>query len=501
MFGPVTESNVKIDNRNIVSYGLSGGLAYDIEVSRKQNSSFFLSPFVEASWIVNQKKADYAEQNSVTDVWSTTSFRLGVRASLEFRNPVEPKVTEIIYIPGPEKVVMVTAPGKKGFVIMPNDNTISSKNITGYYPILPHVFFEKGNKEIPSRYIILSKGDAQAFNENDLGNYTKGDYSDKETNVNQLLITYYNVMNIYGYRMKNNPNEQLTLRGCDPEEKDGEACAMKVKNYLVGNFGINANRIKIVVESPKKPSGSSYSDPTFSDLLNDENRRVTFVFSNEEMYKPITYSIKDNSSIDNDIIFYIDKDVPLKSWELTLSGENKSIHYGPFTGNSERINPSELIGNSESGSYNAKLTIREKNGKTYEENISFNLNRDKETKNATRYLMLFDYNKSDAIFSYETKIKKEITPGMSSGNTVIVHGHTDIIGNEEANQKLSQERAEAAKSIIDKEVAREDRKIDVQAVGIGQKNVSYTFNNALPEGRMYNRNVFIESKPGNYGVK
>ena len=107
-------------------------------------------------------------------------------------------------------------------------------------------------------------------------------------------------------------------------------------------------------------------------------------------------------------------------------------------------------------------------------------------------IMIFDYNKSDPVMVYETKIRKEITPGMEVGNTVIVHGHTDIIGNEKGNLKLSQERSDQAKMIVDKELGKENKVIDVQSIGIGQTKVQYTCSNLNPEGRMYNRNVFVE---------
>jgi len=81
---------------------------------------------------------------------------------------------------------------------------------------------------------------------------------------------------------------------------------------------------------------------------------------------------------------------------------------------------------------------------------------------------------------------------MNVGNTVIIHGHTDIIGNVAGNQKLSQERADQAKKIVDDELGKENKKIDVQSIGIGQTIMQYTFDNGTPEGRMYNRNVFIE---------
>jgi len=492
MDGPVTEKGVKVQNRNDVPYGITGGLAYDIELSRKTRTSFYLTPFAEASWIVNQKKSDYyPEQNSVTDVWSTLSLRFGIRASWELRNPKEPRLVEerIVYVPTPQKVA---DPGKRVLVIMPTDNTIYSKSVNGYFPIHPYVFFEKGSQEIPSRYVMLSKTDAQNFKETDLENFRKNDMTVKEMNVNQLMVTYYNVLNIYGDRMRNNPNEQLTLRGCDPVEKDGEAYANKVKTYLVNNFGIDPNRIKIIVEPPQKISGSALTDPAFSSMIDDENRRVVFVFSNQDMYKPVPYTIREESSIDNDMIFSINDNVKFKNWTIAITGENKTMNFGPFKSNWERINPTPLMRGLDEGKFNAKVNINLQDGKQVSEDVDFKLYKERELKNASRYLMIFDYNKSDPVMVYETKIRKEIVPGMNTGNRVIVHGHTDIIGNEEGNQKLSQERADQAKKIIDNQLGRDNKKIDVQALGTGQSIMQYTFDNQYPEGRMYNRNVFVE---------
>ncbi|MGA2297818.1 MAG: OmpA family protein [FCB group bacterium] len=486
---PVTYNNVKVPDRPVASLGLTGGLAYDIQFSRGENKSFFVSPFFDYSWIASQRKSVISSaQNSTNDIWSTQTFRVGVRFSWESRNPDE-RLTQLIHDTIIREVV-VTPAGSKVSVIAPNN--IITKNVDGYFPILPYVFFDKGNNEIPSRYTMLSKNDAQNFNESDLGNYMKGDYTVKETNVNQLMLTYYNVMNIYADRMRKNPNEKLILRGSDPEEKDGEVCANKVKSYLVDNFGIDPARIMIVVESPKKPSGSMYTDPSFSGLLDEENRRVAFVFTNQDMYKPIPYTIRDESSIDNDMVFTVSGNVPFKTWDVTITGENRTKYYGPFTDNTERVNPAELMRFLEKGTYNAKVVITEENGSKTEENVSFTLLKEKEIRNASRYLMLFDYDKSDAIMTYETKIRKEITPGMNVGNTVIVHGHTDIIGNEAGNQKLSQERADQAKRIVDNELGKENRKVSVTALGIGQTKMEYTFDNKYPEGRMYDRNVFVE---------
>lgn len=490
-----TAMNQKISDRPVASLGITGGLAYDIELTRGNNTSVYLSPFVDYSWMATQRKSVITRvQNSSNDIWSTQTIRFGLRLSWEHRNPPEERVViqeRIIYVPYPMKPVEA-APGKKMVVIMPASNTIVTKNVNGYFPILPYVFFDKGNNEIPNRYVKHSKSDAQSFNESQLGDFSKGDLTVKETNINQLLVTYYNVINIFGDRMRRNPSEKLTLVGCDPEEKDGELWANKVKDYLVNNYGIDPSRITIIVEAPKKPSGSALTDPTFTGLINDENRRVGFVFSNQDMYKPVPYIIRDETAIDNDMIFSVGKNVPFKSWDVTITGEGRTKYYGPFVYDYERINPTEMMRGLDVGSYNAKVMITEQNGRQSEENIPFKLYKSRESKNASRYLMIFDYNKSDPVQVYETKIRKEITPGMNVGNTVIVHGHTDIIGNEKGNLKLSQERSDQAKRIVDSELGKENKEIDVQSIGIGQTYTQYTFENKNPEGRMYNRNVFVE---------
>ncbi|MCX6150299.1 MAG: OmpA family protein [Ignavibacteriales bacterium] len=450
-------------------------------------SFFFTFSIVQVFSTINAQETKFCYQ-----AWSTGSIeglnynsstlgrqQLPQNITTDFRQSVEEKITE-------------TPPEKKVSVVMPANNTIATKSIKGYFPIHPYVFFDEGNKEIPLRYIMLSKAAAQDFKESDLGNFIVGDLTVKETNINQVMIAYYDVINVYADRMRKNPNELLTLRGSDPVEKDGETYANNVKSYLVNNFGIDAKRIKTIVEPPRKPSGSISTDSTFIALLDDENRRVVFIFSNQDMLRPISYTIRDESLMDNDMVFSISKDVKFKSWDISITGENNTMNFGPFKNNKQRINPAPLMRGLAEGKFNAKVVISMQDGKQVTEDIDFKLLKERELRNASRYLMIFDYNKSESVLSYETKIRKEITPGLNVGNTVIIHGHTDIIGNEEENQKLSQERADQVKGIIEDELSKENKKVNVQAIGIGQTNMQYTFSNRYPEGRMYNRNVFVE---------
>ncbi len=479
---PEIESDIDVKSANSVTYGLLWGLAYDIKVSDYgYKTSMIVSPFFDWSWMANQKSNnDNLDQNSLNDVWSTMSYRLGVRLSLEYRPDDEGLTTD------------AAAGNQKVFVMMPPENTIVTKNIKGYFPIHPYVFFDKGNSQIPPRYTVLSTAEAVNFKESDIANFEEGDLTVKETNVDQLMSSYYNVLNIYADRMRKNPSEKLTLKSSDPDKMTAKANAQTIKDYLVNTFMIDSNRISIVVADLDNPSGSANTETVSRNLIADENRRVVFQFDNADMLKPVPYNIRDESAIDNDMVFSISRNAMIRSWDITITGEGKELYFGPYTNYSERINPSELMRFLKSGKYNAKVSVTDANSKVSEENLAFTLVKDNEIRNASRYLMLFEYNDANAVKSYETKIRGEIVPAIVETDRVIVHGHTDNIGTEAGNQLLSQQRADQAKRIIDDQLEKEDKNNYVQSLGIGQSRTQYSFNNRYPEGRMYNRNIFVE---------
>jgi hypothetical protein len=491
--GPVTNVDMEIPDRSVVSLGATFGTAYDIEISRGHNTSVYLSPFFDYSWIAAQRKALTTDtQNSVQDIWSTQTFRVGLRLSWESRRPFK-DVTYVAPYVAPAKPTPAPVPSENRFyAILPNGNTIMNKSVQGYFPVHPYVFFDKDSQEIPSRYTRLSKTDARNFSTDDLGDFSKGDHTQKQTNIDQLMKVYYNVLNIYGDRMRKSPSTLVTLRSSDPESWEARVAANRIKSYLVDNFGIAANRISIDVDEPRNPSGSEHSDPTYLSMLADENRRVKMVFANEDMYRAVPYTITDEAPFENNVIINIQNDVRLKSWKVSIKGENRTLNAGPFRGRTAAIDLSNIMGDRRSGEFKADVIFSLQDGREVTETLDFKLYRGEMADNARRFLMVFDYNQSDAVRVYEDRLRKEIVAGMESGDRVYVHGHTDVIGNEEGNQKLSQERADEVKAIVVDELGRTRKDVKVVAYGVGQQQMQYTFNNRFPEGRMYNRNVFVE---------
>ncbi len=80
--------------------------------------------------------------------------------------------------------------------------------------------------------------------------------------------------------------------------------------------------------------------------------------------------------------------------------------------------------------------------------------------------------------------------------TVIIHGHTDIIGEEKHNLILSNGRAKDAQNILERALAGAGKKgIKFETYGFGEDTNVSPFENNLVEERFYNRTVIIDIIP------
>lgn len=109
--------------------------------------------------------------------------------------------------------------------------------------------------------------------------------------------------------------------------------------------------------------------------------------------------------------------------------------------------------------------------------------------------VLFAFNKSDLTGDARAKIR-DIAEVLESGRVqnrqVSIEGHTDSIGSDEYNQRLSERRAESVASALDREGVPQSR---MQARGFGKKYPIAPNKNSdgsdNPEGRAKNRRVEV----------
>ena len=478
------EEGIEVDNFRDFTYGFNLGFAYDIPISDQNfTTRYYISPFLEASWLARQKHPDFgSDQDGWDDTWGTVSLRAGVFASVEFVD--DARFSE--------------APAYENLdLVRPVDDEVVIRQVNEIFPLVHQVFFDEGSTDIPARYIQLSKAEADGFEEEDITDLTANPFVAGRTRTEKQMYIYHNNINIFGERMRENSSAELTLVGSDPKGTDGEIMAQNIKDYLVNVFEIDEDRINIKgQEKPRVPSGTSRTPADDRPLVDEENRRVEFVFNDVEMLREAEIKVVDEASLDNDLIFALNRGLLYESWSIVINGENISKSYGPFTNEVERINPVDLLADVDGGVYTARIIINRPGGETITEEAEFRLTKVVDDRIGQRFSILFEYAREDAVAQYDETLRNEIADRIpDEGHRVIVHGHTDEIGNENTNRRLSIDRANEVKRILDEEFSNEDKNVPVESIGFGEREMPSKFDDALPEGRFYNRNVIIDIVP------
>lgn len=477
-------SKREIDNFNSFALGFNLGFAYDIPITKiKNKKQYIISPFLEASLLGMQRGADFEDlQDGWDDTWSTVSLRAGVFASIDFID--DDRYTE-------------RKPTENFDLVLPVAGKVFVREVEELLPLVNHVFFDQGSQDIPSRYVVLTKEQAGDFDEKDIINLANNNLLVDKSRVDQQMYIYYNVMNIFADRMKRNPSTKLTLIGSAPLAKDGDVLAQKVKDYLVNNFKIKEDRIEVVgQELPRIPSGTSRTPAADKPLTEIENRRVEFVFDNEDLNREVDIKIIDKASVDNDLIFSLKPGTMFETWSVVINGKNLTKSYGPFENDVERINPVDLLAGLDEGDYVARVVINKAGGQSVTEETEFTLYKETDEIIGQRYTILFDYAQQEAVKKYENTLRTKIADRIpAKGYRTIIHGHTDAIGQTNTNRRIAIDRANETKGILDNEFQNDSKNVPVEAIGFGENMTPSTFNNDLPEGRFYNRNVTIDIVP------
>ncbi|MCU0331001.1 MAG: OmpA family protein [Candidatus Kapabacteria bacterium] len=479
--GGATLSGIELPDASSLTYAFAGGLGYDILLNEPNDDwHWFISPFVEASWLLAQRGVDFTDiQGSFDDALSTTSFRAGVTIKL-----------------GKARGASDVAEAQDGFFLVepPADGVTETSIVEEFFPLIPYVFFDRNDVEIPKRYNRLGANaneefDATPWDSEDLTNVQAREFRQGEV--------YYNILNVFGKRLADSPAETVTLIGSDPIEKNGGDLADKVKQYLVDSWKIDAGRISTRGQTdPRIVSGTARTPQEDRPLADIENRRVEFDFKNKGMLREAHVKAKRSGSLDNNIRIELTTNENIESWTVRINGNGVNRTFGPFYGMEELIPPAGMLGNNTSGRFFAEVVARTTDGRTLSDTKSFELRRASNERKSSRFSIVFDYAEQDPIGRYENFLKNDAAERIPDGATVFIHGHTDNIGKEETNKKLSRERADQAKkALVSGLRAKGKRNVKVYAVGRGEDTTDAPFDNSTPEGRHYNRTVIIDVVP------
>lgn len=387
----------------------------------------------------------------------------------------------------------------------------AERQVKEMFPLRNSVFFNMGSSSIPSRYIQLDKTASVDFKESGLQEQQPSNLNNGRS-ARQLNV-YYNILNIMGDRMRNNPNTSIVLTGAaDKDPAEGRLMAENIKQYLVNNYDIASSRIttegrdKPVIPS-EQPGGTKELD-----LLREGDRRVDITSNSSEMLlevggatspflKPVQIKSYQEDPLDTYVIF-TNKGATelLNSWRVELKDEAGVVqNHGPYYLDQGSVPGKTILGNNASKNYQVTMFGTTKSGEIIKRESSVSVAKSESLKQeGLRYSILFDFDKSDAIAAYEKFLTEVVAPLIPDNGTAIIHGHTDIIGDDKYNHQLSHNRAETTKIILERATNRlGKRDVKFEVYGFGAEVANAPFENKYPEERFYNRTVIIDIIPAN----
>jgi len=487
------------DFSNVNQTQISGQIGAGLDIplsSQSHQTQFVLSPFVSFQPYFGQIPRSI-------ETWNITTIRAGAALKLGRGHKIEVVVKKEELLPA---VVVVATEPEVEFTVVAPKNVQAEPIVTETFPIRNYVFFDLGSTEIPKRYVLIKKDQVKDFREDQLEVNAPVNLSGRS---DRQMVVYYNILNILGDRMVKNPSATITLVGSSREgSKDGREMAESIKEYLVNVFGIDGSRIttkgqtRPIVPS-EQPGGTNELV-----LLREGDRRVTiesaspallmeFQSGPDAPLKPVVIATIPVAPVESYVTFENDGATEVyNSWRLEIRDEQGTVqNFGPFTQDSVSIATKSILGTRPSGDYKVKMVADTKVGRIEEKESTVHmvLWTPPQTEEGMRFSILYEFNKSKANKMYDKYITEIVTPKIPSGGTVIIHGHTDIIGGEDNNLKLSIARANNVREILEKSLAKAGRTdVKFQVNGFGEDEKSAPFDNKYPEERFYNRTVIID---------
>ena len=375
----------------------------------------------------------------------------------------------------------------------PAQLTIEEISTIDSAPLLNYIFFETGQGELSGNYIQLqNQAETQSFS---------------EAALTSVMDKYRHVLNIIGHRMRQFSEASITLVGCNSNTGDeygrkdlSKSRAEAVRAYLRYVWGIPAARMTIEARNlPEAPSTNRIIEGR------TENQRVEIRSEHVGMLDTVKseYAEKRSGVKQISVIPKISAEAGVRDWKMTLKCGDTII--GALKGTGD-LAPSYTVPVEENhldkivkaGRITASLQVTDNENEVLVLDdaavlpVKF-IQRKEQLAQRQGYtvrekyaLILFDYD-SAVIKSRNKIIVDRIIDRMQkvAEAKVEIVGHTDNIGKEAYNIKLSERRAEAVK-----EQFATMQSASMTMVGDGPHNPLY--DNDAPEGRALNRTVTID---------
>ncbi|MDO9275604.1 MAG: OmpA family protein [Lutibacter sp.] len=489
----VAPADVKGDFSEVEKTIISGqiGMGYDMQLSKATSKTqLVLSPFVAFHPYFGQYPRSI-------ETWNLTTVRAGVVLKIGSGHKISAEEVEVV-IP----VV--------GFSVVSPLNVPGEIRVTETFPLRNYIYFDKESTNISNRYVLLNKDQVKDFKEDQVEvfapNTALAGRSKREMTV------YYNILNILGDRMGKNPTATIVLVGSSENgPAEGKIMAESVKKYLVDVFAIDATRIAIEGRNKPKIPGEQPGGTRELALLREGDRRVSVESSSPALLmefqsgpdaplKPVQIIAVQEAPIDSYVTFKVDgADEAFSTWKMEITDKNGiTQNYGPYTQEEVSISGNTILGTNPEGDYKVKMIGTNKTGEivTKESTAHIVAWTPSKVEEGMRFSILYEFDDANAIAMYDKYLSEVVAPKIPANAKVIIHGHTDVIGEEAYNQTLSDKRANDVKTTLENSVAKLGTTgVTFEMTGLGENEDAAPFENVLPEGRSYNRTVIIDIVP------
>lgn len=477
-YGGLVRNRFVDDLPNAVSLemAITGGLSYDFRVSE----GVTVSP--EVIYHVPLTKV------MIDSNWNEHAVRAGV--TIRFDLNKEERIDTFNITPALTATVSATKLDS-----LRNEGSMASMRVEEFVspqlrPLLNYVFFDDASSDLPARYTRLTPSQAARFSTNSLQNL-------------DVLPTYYHLLNVIGWRLRQNAGATLSLVGCTSDqgaEKGrtdlARARAEQVRDYLRDVWAIPTDRMTIDARNlPEKPSSSSPDGMA-------ENRRVEIKSNVPEILEPIFMidTVLTTEPIAVRFSPEVSSEAGVESWRLVASQAGQELKTFSGVGTVPAAIEWDLQSERESiprGSEPVQFHLEVSDlahqsvvtpvGTFGVEQVTVKKKREEgmQDKEINRFsLILFEYGKSE-ISDANRRIVDFIRARIEPGAKVTVTGHTDRAGDAGVNQRLSEERARST--------ARALNFPGATYKGLGESELLH--DNTFPEGRFYCRvvNVVVET--------
>ncbi len=362
-------------------------------------------------------------------------------------------------------------------------------------PLLNHIYFAAGQGELPDRYALFENQEKTAgFNEKEL----KGP-----------IEKYSHVLNIIGSRLRMHPDAGVRLVGCNSNvgiEKGrtdlSRSRAEAVRAYLRYVWGIDPQRMAVESRNlPEKPSTNRVAEGQA------ENQRVEIISEDPAILDTVdsAYVQKVSDLGQLRLVPQIRAEAAISDWQVHLTCGEREIQtlqgQGPLPGEwSVPLQAALLedLSSCENLSMRVQATDTEANALNQESVASLPVHYLKRTEQMSQVqgykvkeqyaLILFDYDSAAIKARNEIVMRRIIARVQQVPNAAIsIVGHTDTIGGEAYNIKLSERRAQAVRQLLLNAVQPAADQLTVTGAGPSEP----MYDNGLPEGRSLNRTVTI----------